>query len=129
MLDLHSPSLEQLILAQFIESGNLERHIVRMKRVYQKRRNVLINTLRQHFSDQVEILGDATGLHLVARFPSIKFTPEIIAAIESSGVHVYPVERHAIVKDRHLNEIILGYGHLSPAQIERGIEQIKLAIG
>jgi GntR family transcriptional regulator/MocR family aminotransferase len=129
LLDLHSPSLEQLILAQFIESGNLERHIVRMKRVYQKRRNVLINTLRQHFSDQVEILGDATGLHLVARFPSIKFTPEIIAAIESSGVHVYPVERHAIVKDRHLNEIILGYGHLSPAQIERGIEQIKLAIG
>jgi GntR family transcriptional regulator/MocR family aminotransferase len=129
LLDLHSPSLEQLILAQFIESGNLERHIVRMKRVYQKRRNVLITRLRQHFSDQVEILGDATGLHLVVRFPHVRFTPEIITAIESAGVHVYPVERHAIVKDRHLHEIILGYGHLSPAQIERGIGQIKLAIG
>ncbi len=129
LLDLHSPSLEQLILAQFIESGKLERHIVRMKRVYQKRRNVLITTLRQHFSDQVEIVGDATGLHLVARFPHVKFTPEIIAAIERAGVRVYPVERHAIVKDRHLHEIILGYGHLSPAQIEQGIGQIKLAIG
>lgn len=129
LLDLHSPSLEQLILAQFIESGNLERHIVRMKRVYQKRRNVLITRLRQHFSDQVEILGDATGLHLVARFPHVRFTPEIIAAIERAGVRVYPVERHAIVKGRHLHEIILGYGHLSPAQIEQGIGQIKLAIG
>jgi GntR family transcriptional regulator/MocR family aminotransferase len=129
LLDLHSPSLEQLILAQFIESGYLERHIVRMKRVYQKRRNVLITQLRQHFSDQVEIVGDATGLHLVARFPQVTFTPEIIAAIERAGVRVYPVERHAIVKDRHLHDIILGYGHLSPAQIEQGIEQIKLAIG
>ncbi len=45
------------------------------------------------------------------------------------SIHVYPVEWHAIVKDQHLNEIILGYSHLSPAQIERGIGQIKLAIG
>ena len=129
LLDLHSPSLEQLMLAQFIESGKLERHIVRMKRVYQRRRHVLITTLRQHFSEQVEIVGDATGLHLVARFPRVTFTPEIIAAIERSGVHVYPVERHAIVKGRHLHEIILGYGHLSPAHIERGIGQLKLALG
>lgn len=129
LLDLHSPSLEQLILAQFIESGNLERHIVRMRRVYQKRRNVLITTLRQQFSNQVEIVGDATGLHLVAHFSHVTFTPEIIAAIERAGVHVYPIERHAMVKGRHLHEIILGYGHLSPAQIEQGIGQIKFAIG
>lgn len=129
LLDLHSPSLEQLILAQFIEAGNLERHIVRMKRVYQKRRNVLITRLRQHFSDEVEIVGDATGLHLVARFPQVAFTPETIATIKNAGVHVYPVEQHAIVKGRHLHEIILGYGHLSPAQIEQGIGQMKLALG
>jgi GntR family transcriptional regulator / MocR family aminotransferase len=129
LLDLHSPSLEQLVLAQFIEAGHLERHIVRMKRVYQKRRHVLIMHLRQQFSDQVEMVGDATGLHLVARFPWVTFTPEIIAALEHAGVRVYPVERHAISKGRHLHDIILGYGHLSPAQIEQGIEQLKLALG
>jgi len=129
LFDLHSASLEQLILAQFIESGHLERHIVRMKRVYQKRRNVLITTLQQLFSDQVEIVGDASGLHLVARFPQVIFTPETIAAIERAEVRVYPVERHAIAKDQHRHEIILGYSHLSPAQIEQGIGQIKLAIG
>jgi GntR family transcriptional regulator/MocR family aminotransferase len=128
LLDLHSPSFEQLILAQFIESGSLERHIMRMRRVYQKRRNVLITQLRQHFPDQVDIVGDATGLHLVARFSHVTFTPEIIATIERAGVHVYPVEQHAIVKNQHLNEIILGYSHLSPSQIERGIAQIKLVI-
>ncbi|MBO0795231.1 MAG: PLP-dependent aminotransferase family protein, partial [Ktedonobacteraceae bacterium] len=128
LLDLHSPSLEQLILAQFIEAGHLERHIVRMKRVYQKRRNILITQLRQHFSDQVEILGDATGLHLVARFPRVIFTAETIAAVEQAGARVYPVEQHAVVKGQHVHDIILGYSHLSPAQIEQGVGRIKLAI-
>lgn len=128
LLDLHSPSLEQLILAQFIETGHLERHVVRVKRVYRKRRNVLIERLRQHFSDHVEIMGDATGLHLVARFPQITFTPEVVAAIACAGVQVYPVERHTLVKGRHLHDILLGYAHLSPAQIERGIEQISRAM-
>lgn len=129
LLDLHSPSLEQLMLAQFIESGDLERHIMRMRRIYQKRRHVLISQLRQHFSNRVEILGDATGLHLVAHFPNVTFTLEIVTAIEQAGARVYPVEQHAIVKGRHLNEIILGYSHLSPIQIERGVESIKRAIG
>lgn len=129
LLDLHSPSLEQLILARFIEAGHLERHIVRMRRVYQKRRHVLIMHLRQQFSDQIEIVGDATGLHLVARFPQVTFTPETIAAIEHVGVRVYSVEQHAISKGRHLHDIILGYGHLSLAQIEQGVEQLKLVLG
>lgn len=128
-LDLHSPSLDQLILAQFIQTGHLERHILRMKRVYQRRRNVLIAQLRQHFSDQVDILGDATGLHLVARFPRVIFTPETITTLEQTGVRVYPVEQHTIVKGQHQHDIILGYSHLSPAQIEQGIGRIKLTIG
>ena len=128
LLDLHSPSLEQLILARFIESGSLDRHIVRMKRVYQRRRNVLINALKQHFSPQVEILGDAAGLHLVARFPQVIFTAEVIAELASAGASVYPVEQHAIVKGRHQQEIILGYSHLTPEQIEQGIQALKVAL-
>ena len=32
--DLHTPSLEQLILARFIDEGYLERHIMKMKKMY-----------------------------------------------------------------------------------------------
>jgi GntR family transcriptional regulator/MocR family aminotransferase len=74
----------------FISSGHLERHIVRMRHVYPKRRHVLIAELRRYFQEQVEIIGDATGLHLVARFPRVTFTPEIVAAMPRAGVYVYP---------------------------------------
>lgn len=34
--DLHTPSLDQLILARFIDEGYLERHITKMKKTYKK---------------------------------------------------------------------------------------------
>ncbi|MBV9227775.1 MAG: PLP-dependent aminotransferase family protein, partial [Chloroflexi bacterium] len=129
LADLHSPSLEQLVLARFIDEGHLERHIVRMRRVYQRRRNTLINALKACFARQVSILGDATGLHLVAQFCGVEFTQEVVAAIENAGVLVYPVEQHAIIKGRHVDKIILGYGHLTHEQIELGIRQMKIALG
>jgi GntR family transcriptional regulator/MocR family aminotransferase len=125
LTDLHSPSLEQLVLARFIDVGHLERHIARMKRLYQRRRNILINTLNTYFSRQVNILGDATGLHLVAQFQHVEFSQELITAIECAGVRVYPVEQHAINKGRHTDKIILGYSHLTHEQIEQGIKQLK----
>jgi GntR family transcriptional regulator/MocR family aminotransferase len=125
LTDLHSPSLEQLVLARFIDAGYLERHIARMKRLYQRRRNILINTLNTYFSRQVNILGDATGLHLVAQFQHVEFSQEIIKAIECTGVRVYPVEQHAINKGGHTDKIILGYSHLTHEQIEQGIKQLK----
>lgn len=129
LLDVHSPSLEQLVLAHFVDSGHLERHIARMKRTYSRRRNALIQALKRHFAPRVAMLGDATGLHLVARFRHIEFTRELVMAIEREGARVYPVEQHAVRKGEHVNEIILGYGHLTPEQIEQGVRRIKVILG
>jgi GntR family transcriptional regulator / MocR family aminotransferase len=68
LTDLHSAVLEQLALAHFIEEGHLERHILKMKKIYRKRRERLIAALETHFSSQIQIYGDIAGLHLVAEF-------------------------------------------------------------
>lgn len=123
--DLHSPSLDQLILAQFIAEGHLERHILKMKRVYRQRRDTLIDSLQAHFADRVQILGDATGLHLVAAFRDMDFTtPAIEQAQLQVGVRLYPVEAHALDKGQHKHEVILGYGNLSKEQIREGVRRI-----
>lgn len=119
-----SPSLEQIILARFIEEGYLERHIARMKRIYRKRRDILISCLQTHFNDKVRILGDATGLHLVAEFCDVEFTDEVVGDMARAGVRVYPVERHAIRKGYHQNKIIMGYGNLTEEEIEEGVRSL-----
>jgi GntR family transcriptional regulator/MocR family aminotransferase len=127
--DLHSPTLDQLVLAHFIEEGHLERYILKMKRLYRKRRDVLIDSLEHAFGNRVHILGDATGIHLVAEFPGIDFTTDAITqALEQAGVYIYPVEMHAIRKGLHCHQIILGYGNLTIEQIEDGVQRLVTAL-
>jgi GntR family transcriptional regulator/MocR family aminotransferase len=128
LTDLHSPVLEQLVLARFLEEGHLERHIMKMKKIYRKRREVLIAALMRHFSRYLSISGDATGLHLIAEFHGRAFTEQTIADLEDAGVRLYPVERHAIRKGYHQSKVILGYGNLTQGEIEEGVRRIKTVL-
>ncbi|SDZ18933.1 GntR family transcriptional regulator / MocR family aminotransferase [Evansella caseinilytica] len=120
--DLHTPSLEQIILKRFIEEGYLERHILKMKKLYKKRRDHLISMLTGYFSGKVRISGHTTGLHLIAEFPDMVFTEQLLTKIVHAGVRVYPVEHHAVQKGIHQRKVIIGYGHLQEEEIEEGIK-------
>lgn len=126
--DLHTPALDQLILARFIEDSHLARHIAKMKKMYKGRRDFLIDCLNKSFSDQVRILGDSTGLHLIAEFQGLHFSKALLEKIEQCGVAVYPVEDHTIEKGKLLNQVILGYGHLKKEEIKEGISRLHHAV-
>ncbi len=123
--DLHTPSLDQMILARFIEDGLLERHIRKMRKIYMKRREVLRNALVREFGDLMRLSGDSTGLHLIVDFPSVEVTEKMVEKFYLNGVKVYPVERHSFHKGRHQNKLILGYGNLRAEEIEEGVYRIK----
>ncbi|MGG2091792.1 PLP-dependent aminotransferase family protein [Bacillus sp. S13(2024)] len=126
--DLHTPSLDQLVLAKFIAEGYLERHIIKMKKIYKNRRDFLIHQLKSAFSNKINIFGYSTGLHLIVEFNHFQSTKESLAEIQQLGVKVYPVEDHAIEKGKHHNRIILGYGHLTNEEIKEGVSRLHRAI-
>ncbi len=128
LTDHHSNSLNQLALMRFMESGELERHILRMKKVYLKRRNYLIEKIHEYFPNAVRVIGEAAGMHIVTEFSKVNFSPKIIEGIKKANVNVIPVEDHAIVKGRHKHQIILGYAHLEPSEIEQGLSRLKNVI-
>jgi GntR family transcriptional regulator/MocR family aminotransferase len=128
LTDLHSAVLEQLTLVHFIEEGHLERHILKMKKIYRKRRETLIAALENHFSSQIQIYGDVAGLHLVAEFGRRALTEQTFADWEEAGVRLYPVEGHAIRKGHHRSKVILGYGNLTQDEIEEGVMRIKTVL-
>jgi len=65
LADSASPALEQLALARLIESGELDRHLRRMRVHYRRRRDALVAALAPH----VRVLGIAAGLHAVLELP------------------------------------------------------------
>lgn len=127
--DLHTPSLEQLTIARFIDNRDLERHIRKMKKVYRTRRDFLKECLKKAFGTEVVVSGDSTGLHLIAEFNNITFSEQIVhTIIQKYHIKVYPVEHHTIQKGKHSNKLILGYGNLSLEDIKEGIQRLKQAV-
>jgi GntR family transcriptional regulator/MocR family aminotransferase len=125
LLDNHSPILDQLVLASFIESRELEIHVASMKKVYKKRQAALIKSLASCFPERHRVIGTSTGLHLIAEFEQIAFTEDLLARLEEAGVRLYPVEMHALNRGQHFNQVILGYGNLTEEEIADGVKRLK----
>jgi GntR family transcriptional regulator / MocR family aminotransferase len=68
--DRHSSTLEQLILTRFIDEGYFDRHVRKMKKIYQKRRRALVDQINVCFNSP-KILGQAAGMHLVVEFKGL----------------------------------------------------------
>jgi GntR family transcriptional regulator/MocR family aminotransferase len=119
--DLHNEVTSQLTLARFIAEGYYLNHVGKMRKHYMQRRNDVVRALNEQFGDRVEVLGSATGLHLVARFRDCRFNDGFFEAIATAGARFYPVETHAIRHGRHEDKLLIGYGNLSREAITEGI--------
>ncbi|WP_445489975.1 MocR-like pyridoxine biosynthesis transcription factor PdxR [Niallia sp. 03133] len=125
--DRHTSSIEQFVLARFIEDGHFDRHIRKMKKIYQERREVLVNSILLAFK-KAKIIGKAAGMHLVVEIPNVDFTKEICDKITSFGVRIYPVEQYSMKKGEHKDKIVMGYGGLTAEQIKKGVKLLKKAL-
>jgi GntR family transcriptional regulator/MocR family aminotransferase len=127
-LNLRTPPLEQLALARFIEDRSLDRHVFKMKRIYQVKRRCLIEALNREFGDRVRIAGEDAGLHLLLELPGRRFRQSDFPRLKERGVKVDWVEDYARRKGRHRHQLVLGYGGLEPDQIEVGVRRLRAAI-
>jgi GntR family transcriptional regulator / MocR family aminotransferase len=134
LMDIHSCAFTQAAMASFLASGAFERHVRRMKRVYAARRGALIDAVAVAFSGGVEMMGEAAGLHVAlrfgrGRFPSIRFDERTVSRIASCGATVYPAARYAFAPFPGIDRILLlGYGNLDEASIERGVAAIAAGL-
>lgn len=125
LADRHSPVLEQQVLADFIITGQYERHIRRMRALYEGRRAIMLDCLKEHFGVNCQIFGENSGIHVLARFATKMTDQEIIDAALSKGVCVVPAV--------HLNkpssgELVLCYGGVKEDDIKRGVKLLSEAI-
>ncbi|MFB6779753.1 PLP-dependent aminotransferase family protein [Streptomyces sp. NPDC056352] len=67
-VDWVSSTLDQLTLAEFIESGAYDRHVRSMRLRYRRRRDQLVAALAEH-APALRVSGIAAGLHAVVELP------------------------------------------------------------
>jgi GntR family transcriptional regulator / MocR family aminotransferase len=63
-LDLFSPTLYQLVLAEFLGEGHFARHLRHMRGVYSARRDALLTGLTRHCREWLTLSNADAGLHV-----------------------------------------------------------------
>ncbi|MFB7471486.1 PLP-dependent aminotransferase family protein [Kitasatospora sp. NPDC056184] len=118
-------ALEQLTLAEFIDSGGYDRHVRRMRRRYRDRRDRLVDALAER-APHIEVTGIAAGLHAVLRLaPGTERSVLKAAAYRGLALDGLADFRHPLLAPEAMpavDGLVVGYAtppdHAYPAALE-----------
>jgi GntR family transcriptional regulator / MocR family aminotransferase len=121
-----SEAIGQLALCDFIERGELDRHVRRMRLRYQARRDSLLAALARSLP-QAQPRGAAAGLFELVELPAGTNEAALLAAAGARGVGMEGLSWHRFTHGGAPG-LLLGYGNLSEPAIEHGIHLIAQAL-
>ena len=79
---------EQIALAQFLRDGHLDRHIKKIKRIYDDKRNFMYEALNNSFSNDAEIIMGESGMEIALKLKGER----VLEKIENSQIAVNILE-------------------------------------
>jgi GntR family transcriptional regulator/MocR family aminotransferase len=123
LCDRQSPLLEQYALTDFFTEGYFDRHVRRMRHLYNQRRQVLVEALTTQFGDRVTILGENAGIHLMVKFETTLPDAIVIQRAASVDVGIISAQSYYLTSPQS-GEFIFGYSQLNETQIEQGIQAL-----
>ncbi|MGI6227300.1 MAG: PLP-dependent aminotransferase family protein, partial [Peptococcales bacterium] len=121
-----SSQIEQIALALFMQEGMLEKHIRRLRKIYARKNQLLIETIEKIMKDRVKVQGSETGLHILLELCSEE-SPEIIRSLaEQVGVKVIPLSNYFLNDSENKKPLVLlSYGGIPIDHIEPAIKLLK----
>jgi GntR family transcriptional regulator/MocR family aminotransferase len=119
--DLHSPALEQAVVADFITQGHFVRHIRRMRTLYAHRQAILRTAIGRYLSGALEVYPDPAGMHLVAwLLPQVVETQPIVQSARAAGLELLPLSCFSM-RPLSRQGLVLGYTAVDDDQIVEGV--------
>jgi GntR family transcriptional regulator/MocR family aminotransferase len=119
LADTQTSILEQAALADFIREGHMERHIRRMRRLYGHRRQVLLDSLRNHFGERAKVLGDDAGMQVMVSFDDRGIMQRAmrnkVELVSADGYYLTPPPG---------GEFVLGFCAVRDRTIQEGVRRL-----
>ena len=80
--------LEQLTLAMFMETGNYQTHIKKLRKLYSQKLTAVTETLSEAASDFIQVRNTSSGMNVILKVSSPKDPSVLKKEAESLGLHV-----------------------------------------
>jgi len=124
--DRFTTSIIQATAAEFLQRGDLDRHLRRTRRSYRQRRDALIGALQRQLPGS-QATGISAGLHVVVRLPDGIDAAHLATTATRHGILVHTLDHYRAGHDREQpgpSALVIGYGRLTPHQIGEGIRRL-----
>ncbi len=119
--DNGSAAFDQLAFADFLDRGELDRHLRRMRPIYRRRRDRLLASLARWLPD-LRPAGASAGLHVLTWLPLDVDEAAVIAAADAAGIALSGLTPRRVGPGSA--GLIFGYGSVPEGAIDEGIRQL-----
>jgi GntR family transcriptional regulator/MocR family aminotransferase len=128
LIDHSTASLMQATFAEFLERGDLDRHLRRTRRIYRERRDALVESLARWLPTW-RVSGVSAGLQAFVSLPAGRDSATVAATARRHGVGVYPLDDELLTVAERSRALTLGYGTLRTSHVREGIRRLASALG
>ncbi|GAC1471786.1 MAG: PLP-dependent aminotransferase family protein [Chloroflexota bacterium] len=125
--DSGTPMLEQATLAEFMQAGDFERHIRRMRRLYRGRRDTLVTALVQTFGNRVTIGERHGGLNVLVTLDVRLSEPEVLRRAAAAGIGLRSAAAYYRTPPSKPT-FLIGFSTLSEDSIRLGVMELGAAL-
>lgn len=121
LVDIHSPMLEQAVLADFMIEGHFRRHLRRMRTLYAERRRVLLEAVSKL---PLEIHSPEAGIHCVGWLPDGMDDVALANRALDHDLTLTPVSSFRIEPSPRKG-LLLGYGGYTAQELKDGADRLR----
>lgn len=121
--DLHTGSLDQMIVHQFLTDNDFEAHVARIRELYGNQCRVMQEAIARHFPKDVHVTSPEGGMFLWATLPEGASSTELLRLAVARKVAFVPGAAF-FVDGTGENTLRLNYSNADAATIDEGIRRL-----
>lgn len=125
--DIHSPQLDQAVLADFINEGHFTHHLRRMRTLYAERQAVLLEAVAHELAGLLEVHPNETGMHMVGWLPPGYSDTAVTQQGLARQVFVRPISSDCIEPVAR-GGLVMGYAAIDEQTIRQGVQRLAQAL-
>ena len=124
MIDRHSPTPDQHVLASYMREGLFEAHVRRIRGAYSERRDALIKAIEQELPSWATLQPSDQGMHLVLWLPLGIDDVKIADEAGKVGLVVRPISPMFANPPARFG-LMLGFGGFTPGELQGAVQRLK----
>ncbi|MEM6413954.1 MAG: PLP-dependent aminotransferase family protein [Pseudomonadota bacterium] len=122
---------EQPAMARFIAEGHFARHVRRVRTLYERRRNALVDLLRNKLKKGIQLHYDEAGTHVVLVFDRSALPKSdwiVSRALAKDHINVTPLSDYYYRKKNAKHGLVIGYGSTEIKDYESAVTKIATSL-